>query len=357
MIRIGLTDHIEGPRDRPSAEIFAEVGELVEIADRLGVAHAWFTEHHAHAHHGHLPTPLLFASHLLGRTRRIELGTAVICLNLHHPLDVAEQTVVADLLSGGRLAPGFGSGSTPEEFTLFGVDVTAEAERHARFEEALHLILSAWRGSIEEPSTAFRLPAHRPLPIAATDLPARTWLAVNSEGSAAIAGRLGFNMLFSHLRTPEQYRRYREVYLEAGGNGAIAANRPVFVGVDDESAFREAEPALRTLWRRFRAEGKIAADTREPEDPRNLTGHPINFIVGGPDSVARAFLDLHEQIPYDVMNVEVRWANLDHEQVLASLERLMRNVVPMLPTGRCGRGATSTDSASRGLARCESPVA
>ena len=66
---IGLTDHLEG-RDRPSAEIFDEVADLVRLADDLGVGYAWFTEHHAHAHHGHLPTPLLFALHLAGQTRR-----------------------------------------------------------------------------------------------------------------------------------------------------------------------------------------------------------------------------------------------------------------------------------------------
>ncbi|HEY2587553.1 MAG TPA: LLM class flavin-dependent oxidoreductase, partial [Tepidisphaeraceae bacterium] len=110
MFSIGLTDHLEGPSERPSAEIFDEVSDLIRLADELGVEYAWFAEHHAHLHHGHMPTPLLYALHLAGRTRRIKLGTAIICLNLHHPLDVAEQVAVADALAGGRLAPGFGSG-------------------------------------------------------------------------------------------------------------------------------------------------------------------------------------------------------------------------------------------------------
>jgi alkanesulfonate monooxygenase SsuD/methylene tetrahydromethanopterin reductase-like flavin-dependent oxidoreductase (luciferase family) len=59
---IGLTDHLEGPREWPSSEIFDEVADLVQLADRLGVHYAWFSEHHAHAHHGHMPVPLLFAS-------------------------------------------------------------------------------------------------------------------------------------------------------------------------------------------------------------------------------------------------------------------------------------------------------
>ena len=124
LFKIGLTDHLEGPRDQSSSGIFDELTELIQLADRLGVDYAWFTEHHAHAHWGHLPTPLLFALHLAGQTREIRLGTAIICLNLHHPLDVAEQVAVADVLTKGRMAVGFGSGSTPEEFRLFGLPET-----------------------------------------------------------------------------------------------------------------------------------------------------------------------------------------------------------------------------------------
>ena len=132
-----------------------------------------------HAHHGHLPAPLLFALHLAGQTRNIRLGTAIICLNLHHPLDIAEQVAVADLLTKGRLAVGFGSGSTPEEFGLFGLPETGDLMRHAQFEESLRLILSAWgadgiaiQSEAETGSSVryFTVPQHQPLPIPAADL-------------------------------------------------------------------------------------------------------------------------------------------------------------------------------------------
>jgi alkanesulfonate monooxygenase SsuD/methylene tetrahydromethanopterin reductase-like flavin-dependent oxidoreductase (luciferase family) len=326
---VGLTDHLEGPPDRPSAEVYAEVADLVRLADRLGVRYAWFAEHHAHAHQGHLPAPLLFALHLAGRTDRIRLGTAIVCLNLHHPLAVAEQVAVADVLTGGRLAVGFGSGSTPEEFGLFGLPVTEEDERHERFAAALRVIRAAWgAGPFDDEPRPFAVPPHRGLPLAAADLPGRCWVAVNSVGSARIAGDLGFNVLFSHLRTPGQYREYAAAYRAAGGVGLIAANRPVFVGPDDETAFRQAEPALRTLWLRFRAEGKIAADTPEPADPADLCGHPINFVVGGPATVARRLRELHREAPFDVANVEVRWAGLTHALVCDSLRRLMKDALP-----------------------------
>jgi alkanesulfonate monooxygenase SsuD/methylene tetrahydromethanopterin reductase-like flavin-dependent oxidoreductase (luciferase family) len=334
---IGLTDHLEGPREQPSAAVFDEVSDLVRLADRLGVHYAWFSEHHAHAHHGHMPAPLLYALHLAGQTERIRLGTAIICLNLHHPLDIAEQVAVADLLTKGRMAVGFGSGSTPEEFGLFGLPETDDHERHARFAEALGLICSAWRGTVasaamgnREPPPFFAVPPHHSLPVPGADLAGRCWLAVNSLAAARIAGTFGFNMLFSHLRTPDQYRQYKAAYRAAGGTRLVAANRPVFVGPDDESAFTLAKPALRTLWRRFRQEGKIPAETPEPAQAQDLCGHPINFIVGGPESVARQLGELYDEVPFDVANVEVRWAGLPHDLVCDSLRRLMEEVMPIL---------------------------
>jgi alkanesulfonate monooxygenase SsuD/methylene tetrahydromethanopterin reductase-like flavin-dependent oxidoreductase (luciferase family) len=334
---IGLTDHLEGPRDQPSAAIFDEVTDLVRLADQLGIQYAWFSEHHAHAHYGHMPTPLLYALHLAGQTRSIRLGTAIICLNLHHPLDIAEQVAVADILTKGRMAVGFGSGSTPEEFGLFGLSETNDDERHVRFEEALRLLHLAWSGKGTpaemgngESRRYFAIPPSDPLPIPANDLPRRCWVAVNSLGSARIAGKLNFNMLFSHLRTPEQYRQYRAAYRAAGGTGLVAANRPVFVGLDNEIAFARVEPALRTLWRRFRQEGKIPAETPEPLRTEDLCAHPINFIVGGPESVARQLHELYEAVPFDVANVEVRWAGLPHELVRDSVRRLMEDVMPIL---------------------------
>jgi alkanesulfonate monooxygenase SsuD/methylene tetrahydromethanopterin reductase-like flavin-dependent oxidoreductase (luciferase family) len=314
---LALTDHLEGPIARPSSEIFGEVADLVRLADDLGVRYAFFTEHHAHVHCGHLPTPLIFALHLAGQTKKIHLGTAVICANLHHPLDVAEQVAVADVLTAGRLCPGFGSGSTAEELRLFSLAESDEDQRHAQFKQSLETILTAWH------------PSSATLPHPGADLPSRCWVAVNSLGAARIAGQFNLNVLFSHLRTPEQYSQYRAAYHSAGGCRLIAANRPVYVGEDEGAAWREAEPALRTLWRRFQGEGKIAATAVEPQDVRDLCGHPINFIVGGPESVARQLVELHGRCPFDVANVEVRWAGLAHAQVRRSLERLM-GVMPVI---------------------------
>lgn len=174
------------------------------------------------------------------------------------------------------------------------------------------------------------MPPHQPLPVAAPDMASRAWVAANSVGAARIAGTLGFSMLFSHLRTPAQYREYSTAYRHAGGRGLIAANRPVHLADDDATAWTRAEPALRSLWRRFRSEGKIPADTPESTNSRDLCGHPINFLVGSPETVARRLNALSEQSPFDVANLEVRWAGLSDDDVLDCVRLLGSELRPRL---------------------------
>jgi len=328
-MKLALTYHMEAPRDRPSTEVYDEIAEQVVLGDALGYDYVWFAEHHSHVHLGHLPCPLLYALHLAGRTRRIQLGTAVICLNMHHPIDVAEQVAVADHLAGGRISPGFGSGSTPEELALFGLPNVDTETRHERFAASLRTIREVWAGDGPTRSQGEGVGYGAPLPRARHDLLARSWLAANSLEAAAMAGVGGHNLMLSFLRTPEQYVSLFAAYMGAGGQGSVAANRPVYVGADDASAWAEVEPALRLLWRRFVAEGKIPKDLPEPST-FNQENAPGQFLVGSADTVAKFIRDLRERVPFDTFNLEPRWAGLSPAQVQTTLRRVAEEVRPRL---------------------------
>lgn len=328
-MKLALTYHVEAPRDRPSADLYAEIAEQVVLADELGYDYVWFAEHHAHVHLGHLPCPLLYALHLAGRTQRVHLGTAVICLNMHHPVDVAEQVAVADHLTGGRISPAFGSGSTPEELALFGLPTVDTEARHQHFAASLRTIREVWSGDGPTQPQGKNSGHGAPLPRARPDLLARSWLAANSLEAAAMAGVGGHHVMFSFLRTPEQYAALYAAYLGAGGQGSVAANRPVYVGADDASAWAEAEPALRLLWRRFVAEGKIPKERPEPET-FNLENTPGQFLVGSPETVAQFILNLRKQVPFDTFNLEPRWAGLTPAQVQGTIRRVAEEVRPRL---------------------------
>src|SRR5690349_8655780 len=76
--------------------------EHLVAAEDLGFDSIWVNGHHFHRYGGMMParSPMLAA--LSRRTSRVRLGTAVVVLRLHHPLEVAEQLAMVDLLSGGR---------------------------------------------------------------------------------------------------------------------------------------------------------------------------------------------------------------------------------------------------------------
>ena len=145
-------------------------------------------------------------------------------------------------------------------------------------------------------------------------------------------------MTSGDLRVLNRHRAYRD----AGGRGSVAANRPVYVGEDDESAWADAEPALPILWRRFLGEGKIAKGTPEPERfaPESVPGR---FLVGGPETAARAIRELRAKAPFDVFNIEPRWAGFAPETVQAGLRRVAERVWPLVNVGgRDGSRSRST---------------
>jgi hypothetical protein len=77
--------------------------EQIVSADELGFDIAWLAELHFYPPFSILPSPLILASALAQRTTRIRLGTAVILLPLQHPLRVAEDAAMVDILSQGRV--------------------------------------------------------------------------------------------------------------------------------------------------------------------------------------------------------------------------------------------------------------
>src|SRR5260370_19279942 len=91
-------------------------------AERCGFESAWVAQHHFHEDEGGLPAPFVFLAQVAALTSRIRLGTGVVTLPLENPLRVAEDAAVLDLLSGGRLEVGVGSGGTPSAFAAFDQD-------------------------------------------------------------------------------------------------------------------------------------------------------------------------------------------------------------------------------------------
>ncbi|HWO86986.1 MAG TPA: LLM class flavin-dependent oxidoreductase, partial [Stellaceae bacterium] len=117
-----------------------------ELAEELGYDVLWAHEHHAGA--AMYPSPLMTLAALASRIRRIGLETNMLLLPLHHPLRVAEDGAMVDVLSGGRLRLGISAGYAEADLRAFAVPAGERAGRmrDGRMRDGLTLIRAVWTG-------------------------------------------------------------------------------------------------------------------------------------------------------------------------------------------------------------------
>lgn len=234
--------------------------EQMLAAESLGYHSAWFAEHHFNDY-GICPTPPVLASFVAARTTTLRLGMGVSLLPLHHPVDLAEQLAVLDVVSGGRLDVGVGRGGTLQDYQTFRSD---RAESRMRVEEGIALMQQCWRG---EPfdfqghfHSAERLHV-RPRPVQRPHPP--LFIAANSEDSVFSAARLGLPTLSSFFVPMNELRKRREMYRDAASAaGRSKAEiedlerrswlmRVVHVAPDHDEALRVTEPPFMGYQRRM----------------------------------------------------------------------------------------------------------
>lgn len=172
----------------------------IQHADSLGLDVAWLAELHFFPTFSIMPSPLLVASALAQRTRRIRLGIAVNLLPLHQPLRNAEDAATLDILSNGRLEYGAGRGAIPLHFAGYNVPLDESRER---FLEALDVVLLAWTTdsfSYEGKYYQYRDVQVVPKPLQKPHPPIR--IACNSADSFQLAGERGWRMFSSSVIVP-----------------------------------------------------------------------------------------------------------------------------------------------------------
>src|SRR5207244_10617636 len=130
-------------RGSSQAEAFVELFELADAGEQWGLDVVWLAEMLVNPTRSVLSAPLLVASWIVARTKRLRVGTAVQLLPLNHPLRVAGEVATLDHLSHGRFDFGIGRSGGPRAYDALGVPYE---ESQGRFSEALEIILTAWQG-------------------------------------------------------------------------------------------------------------------------------------------------------------------------------------------------------------------
>ncbi|WP_457033693.1 LLM class flavin-dependent oxidoreductase [Kitasatospora sp. P5_F3] len=203
-LTIGLFDPADPGRGHESTLQIIELGEL------LGFDGAWVR--HRHLQYG-ISSPVAVLAAASQRTRRIELGTAVIPLGWENPLRLAEDLATVDLLSGGRLNPGLSVGR-PGHWDKVAPALypdTAEAEEFGY--ERVQRLLRFVKG---EPATDFsgvegiEVYSDQVQPVA-PGLANRVWYGGGSLRSARWAGEQGLNLLTSNVVRAEESEDFAEI--------------------------------------------------------------------------------------------------------------------------------------------------
>src|SRR5258706_11523155 len=119
---------------------YKEALEEVTRAEELGFDSVWMEEHHSVTNH-YWPSPLTVLAGYATRTTRMMLGTDIVVAAFHHPVRLAEDVAMLDVMSNGRVVLGIAIGYKPDEFALYGVELE---KRGARFEEQLAIMKGLW---------------------------------------------------------------------------------------------------------------------------------------------------------------------------------------------------------------------
>jgi alkanesulfonate monooxygenase SsuD/methylene tetrahydromethanopterin reductase-like flavin-dependent oxidoreductase (luciferase family) len=207
-----------GP-DQPMAQVAEEALEVVMAAERLGFEVAWAAEHHG-IEHTIGANPLTLLMHWGAHTRRIRLGTAVLVAPYWHPLRLAGETALVDVLTGGRLEVGFGRGAFQYEFDRMAGGM-AQERGGAYLRELVPAVKRLWAGDYAHEGELWRFPRATAVPKPLQRPHPPLWVAARDPDTYDFALREGLDVMATPLSKPDA-----EVENLAGKLAAVVARHP-----------------------------------------------------------------------------------------------------------------------------------
>jgi alkanesulfonate monooxygenase SsuD/methylene tetrahydromethanopterin reductase-like flavin-dependent oxidoreductase (luciferase family) len=227
-MKFGVLQFFSWPRRQvPLATVFGRGLERIRRMDEAGYDAVWLAEHHFTGY-SVCPSVHMMGVQAAAQTRRIRIGTGVSLAAFYHPLRLAEEVALLDVLSGGRVNWGAGRGFDPIEFATFGIPVKESGER---FHEAVQIVEAAWtseRVTWHGKHWRFDNVEVLPKPLQVPHPP--IWLAAGSEGSIRWAARHGYSILLGPHSTFAENAAHRELYrseLESAGHSAAGRDLPM----------------------------------------------------------------------------------------------------------------------------------
>src|SRR6266516_681827 len=287
-----------------------------DLAEPLGFQSIWGVEHHF-TDYTMCPDVLLYLTYFAGRTQHIQLGSMVVVLPWHDPLRVAEQVVMLDHISNGRLLLGVGRGLGRVEFEGFGVN---QEDSREIFTEAAQMILEGLeRGCCEFDGKFVKQKRRELRPRPFKSFRGRTYAAAVSPESSVIMAKLGIGLLIIPQKPWEmvanELNAYRRVYSEVNGTDAP----PPIVG------------GHLTKMRGYEAYKDVQERVSTPGGVDAMTEFFLNLqVYGTPEQCYEKILDIQKRTAAEAFNGVFSYGGMPYEIAESSLRLFATEVMPEL---------------------------
>jgi alkanesulfonate monooxygenase SsuD/methylene tetrahydromethanopterin reductase-like flavin-dependent oxidoreductase (luciferase family) len=332
-MKFGLAIMNDFPPGVVAAERIDQLREQVAAARDAGFSSVWMLQHYL----GNMPTlqPLPTLAALTAVTGNMDIGTNMLILPLHHPVEVAEHYATLDHLSGGRVIAGFGMGYRENEFDAFGIPLD---ERKSRYEESVEIIRALWSGApVTYHGRHFSLDDQRiSLPPRQEGGP-RIWIGAGAHRAGARrAARLGDGWIIpphvslSRLSTVLQWHRQEAERIGVVRSHEYVVRRELVLDADGDRA-REigvgARGALTRAYAAFNAPDRTGSYRHLQSDQAAAEVADESYLFGTPEMAVAKLAELQE-LGVCYVIVRMQWYDLPQERLLSTLRLFRDEVMP-----------------------------
>jgi probable F420-dependent oxidoreductase len=310
---------------------YKEALEEVTRAEDLGFDSVWMEEHHSVANH-YWPSPLTVLAGFATRTSRVTLGTDIAVAAFHHPVRLAEDVAMLDVMSGGRVTLGIAIGYKPDEFALYGVELE---KRGARFEEQLAIMKGLWIGErISFKGRYYTVEGKlEPKPVQKPHPP--LWIGGWGDITLRRAATLADNWIPGPTADLKRLVAGKKQFLanrKAAGRTAPIAEWPLtrdlIIAETDQKARELAEAHIMVAYRK-----EYAGGWRHPFIDASIATNldrlmEDRFIIGGPDQCIPKIRRFVEEYGMTHLICRTFFPGMAHTHIMRELALIAKEVMP-----------------------------
>jgi len=323
---------------RSPSGYYGQILDQVQLLEELGFDAVWFGEHHYSGYS--FGNPAVIATAAAARTKRIRLGTGVALIPLHHPIRLAEEYAMLDVLSGGRLDFGVGRGFLYYAYDIFGVDME---QSHQRYREGMDLILQAWTADrpFSYDGQFWKLKDYQFFPQPVQKPHPRVFAAgAGTPASFEWAGSRGLHLCTAFfgpdkLGTQANIRLYRKALATGGYDPAsreVVAVSQMYCAQSKAEAVRLGGQYATNYYRFFASLDRLGSRSILPQHFSRVSAEELDaanlVLLGDPDDLVTRIEEIRNFYGIDFLLMEIAQGGAPNAEVVRAMELFARHVIP-----------------------------